>query len=78
MAFFSRLLGLEAGPKDALRPLWHAVIAEARQPRWYRSCGAADTVDGRFDMITNVLAMVMLRMEAEDDLLPATARRKGC
>ncbi|WP_209346845.1 ubiquinol-cytochrome C chaperone family protein [Pontixanthobacter sp. CEM42] len=74
MAFFSRLFGTEADPKEALRPLWHAVVGEARQPHWYRNCGAADTVDGRFDMITNVLAMVMLRMEADKELLPATAR----
>ncbi|MDN3646231.1 ubiquinol-cytochrome C chaperone family protein [Pontixanthobacter aestiaquae] len=74
MAFFSRLFGTENDPKEALRPLWHAIVGEARRPHWYRNCGAADTVDGRFDMITNVVAMVMLRMETENDLLPATAR----
>jgi cytochrome b pre-mRNA-processing protein 3 len=74
MSFFSRLFGTEPDPKEALRPLWHAIVAEAREPDWYRNCGAADTVDGRFDMITNVVALVMIRMEKDEELLPATAR----
>ena len=74
MSFLSRLFGAGTDPKEAIRPLWHAIVAEARLPDWYRICGAADTVEGRFDMITNVLAMVMLRMESDDELLPATAR----
>jgi len=74
VTFFSKLFGTEPDPKEALRPLWHAIIAEARSPKWYREHGAADTVDGRFDMITNVLGLVMLRMERDDSLLPATAR----
>jgi len=74
MSFFSRLFSAQPDPKEALRPLWHAIISEARDPKWYRDCGAADTVDGRFDMITNVLALIMLRLEQDDDMLPATAR----
>lgn len=74
MSFFSRLFGTGTDPKEEWRPLWRAVVAEARQPDWYRNCGAADTVDGRFDMITNITAMVMLRMEADAELLPPTAR----
>lgn len=74
MSFFSQLFGIQPDPKEALRPLWHAVVTEARAPDWYRNCGAADTVEGRFDMITNVTAVVMLRMERDEDLLPSTAR----
>jgi len=74
VAFFSKLFRTEPDPKEAMRPLWHAIVAEARSPKWYREHGAADTVDGRFDMITNVLGLVMLRMERDDGLLPATAR----
>ncbi|MXO89339.1 ubiquinol-cytochrome C chaperone family protein [Pontixanthobacter aquaemixtae] len=74
MSFLSRLFGFETDPKEAVRPLWHGIVAEARRPQWYRHCGAADTVDGRFDMITNVTAMVMLRLEADEKMLPATAR----
>lgn len=74
VSFLSRLFGTEPDPKEAVRPLWYAIIGEARDPKWYRTCGAADTVDGRFDMITTVLALVMLRLEQDDDLLPVTAR----
>ncbi len=74
MSFLSRLFGTEPDPKEAFRPLWHSIVREARRPRWYRDYGAADTVEGRFDMITTVLALVMLRLEREEELLPATAR----
>src|SRR3954453_12520928 len=48
-------------------PLWHAVVAEARDKRWYRDFGVADTVEGRFDMITLILAVALLRIEREGD-----------
>ncbi len=47
--------------------LWHAVVTEARDKRWYRDFGVADTVEGRFDMITLVLAVVLLRIERASD-----------
>lgn len=57
-------------PAPAMPPrlaLWHAIVSEARDKRWYRDFGVADTVEGRFDMITLVLAVVLLRIEREDD-----------
>lgn len=68
MKFVSKLLGLEADPRERLRPLWHRVIEIARDPHWYRSCKVSDTVDGRFDMITAVLSVVLVRLEASDIL----------
>ena len=47
--------------------LWHAIVTEARDKRWYRDFGVADTVEGRFDIITLVLAVVLLRIEREGD-----------
>lgn len=47
--------------------LWHAVVTEARDKRWYRDFAVADTVEGRFDMITLALAVVLLRIEREGD-----------
>jgi len=73
MSFLSRLLGPRETPRDALRPLWHRVVEVSREPEWYAQCGAADTVEGRFDMITVVLALVMLRMEDSPTLAPETA-----
>ena len=73
MSFFARLFGTQSDPREQWRPLWHRVVEEARDPDWYRMCGVADTVEGRFDMITIVLSLVLLRMEREEDLAPHTA-----
>ena len=57
-------------PAPALPPrlaLWHAIVNGARDKRWYRDLGVADTTEGRFDMITLVLAVVLLRIERADD-----------
>lgn len=72
MTFFRSLLRRGSDPKDALRPLWHRLVELSRDPAWYRDDGMADTVQGRFDMITLVLGRVLLRMEREDELKPAS------
>ncbi len=63
MALFDRLFRRTADPRDALRPLWHAIVARAREEHWYLRGGVADTLDGRFDMVALVLAQVLLRIE---------------
>src|SRR3546814_19702007 len=50
-------------PRDALRPLYSAIVARGREPHWYAQGGVADTLDGRFDMITAILCLVLLRLE---------------
>lgn len=75
MSFLSRLFGTAPDPKEELVPLWHAIVTEARDPVWYRQCGAADTVEGRFDMIASITALVMLRMEAIGGELPLASAR---
>lgn len=69
MSFLSRLLGTGTDPKLALRPLWVRVVELAREPEWFREGGVCDTIDGRFDMITAVLAQVLLRMEQDEELV---------
>jgi cytochrome b pre-mRNA-processing protein 3 len=49
-----------------VRPLWHRVIELARDPAYYTECGVADSIAGRFDMITAVLSAVMVRVEASE------------
>jgi cytochrome b pre-mRNA-processing protein 3 len=44
--------------------LYDAVVTAARRPHWYRDGGVPDTFDGRFDMVSSVLALVLLRLEA--------------
>lgn len=72
-AFLRRLLRAPADPREAVRPLWHQVVALARQPLWYAECGVEDTVPGRFDMITAILSLVVLRMENERELQEPSA-----
>lgn len=52
-------------PRDARRPLWNAVVATARDPHWYADGDVPDTLDGRFDMISLVLALVLHRIDEE-------------
>lgn len=47
--------------------LYGAVVAAGRDKEWYLRGGVPDTVDGRFDMIAAVLALVLLRLEAEGE-----------
>lgn len=64
MSLIARLLG-RPDPRDAVRPLWHRVVEIAREKHWYAADGLADTVPGRFDAVTLVMALVMLRMERD-------------
>ena len=73
MALFDRLLGRKTD-ETTLRPLWHRVVEVAREPDWYATGGVADTVPGRFDAISLVLSLVLLRMEASEPTRALTAR----
>lgn len=57
-------------PREARRPLWNAVVATARAPHWYAEGTVPDTLDGRFDMVSLIMALVLHRID--DD--PAQAR----
>jgi cytochrome b pre-mRNA-processing protein 3 len=66
LALLSRLFG-ERRDRAALRPLYDSVVAAAREPGWYREGGVPDTLEGRFDMLATLLALVLVRLEAEGD-----------
>lgn len=70
MSLISRLFGNRTDEHAGVRPLWHRIIELAREKRWYADLGLADSIAGRFDAVTLVLALAMLRMERE----PALAR----
>jgi cytochrome b pre-mRNA-processing protein 3 len=61
MGFFDRF----RAKRGETAALYAALVARARQPHWYLDGAVADTVDGRFDMIAAVLAIVMLRLESD-------------
>ncbi|MGE0178209.1 MAG: ubiquinol-cytochrome C chaperone family protein, partial [Sphingomonas sp.] len=65
MSLISRIFGAPA--RETLDPLYRAIVTAGRDPSWYRDTGVPDTVDGRFDMIAALVAMVLLRLEAEGD-----------
>jgi cytochrome b pre-mRNA-processing protein 3 len=54
-------------PREARRPLWNAVVAAARAPHWYAQGSVPDTLDGRFDMISLVLALVLHRIDQDPE-----------
>lgn len=70
VTFFSRLFGSRADDRAPVRELWRRVVELARQREWYADCGIADTMPGRFDALALVLALVLLRMEREEALIP--------
>lgn len=66
MGLLQRLFGRnpDAAP---MRPLYTAIVARGRLPHWYVEGQVPDSIDGRFDMIAAVLAMVLLRLEGEPE-----------
>src|SRR3546814_13685410 len=75
MGLIDRLLGRSDDRETAA--LYAAIVARARVPHWYIDGGVPDTVDGRFDMIAAVLAMVLLRL-AGDQIGRASCRERVC
>lgn len=78
MNLLSRLIGRNPDStqarREAVRPLWHRVVEIAREKPWFAEYGVADTVAGRFDTVSLVLALVVLRMERGEELIDPAAR----
>ena len=55
--------------------LYAAVVAETRQPGWYRDGGVPDTLDGRFAVLASLLALADIRLERGGDEARALAPR---
>src|SRR4051812_12945361 len=66
LTIFKTLFG-QRREREALRPLYDAAVALARDPAWYRDGGVADTIDGRFAMVAAITALILLRLEAEGE-----------
>jgi cytochrome b pre-mRNA-processing protein 3 len=63
LSFAKSLLSRRSKDRDALLPLYQAVVAVGRDPFWYREGQVPDTVDGRFNMVAAVTAILLVRME---------------
>ena len=48
------------------RALYVRIVAQARQPEFYRHCGVPDTLDGRFEMLALHMFLVLRRLKDED------------
>ena len=66
MNLFKRLFSRE-DDRASVRPLYAAIAAQARQKHWYLEGEVPDTVDGRFEMVTVILALVLIRLDAIGD-----------
>lgn len=58
-----RLPFLKPKPLADPGPLYAAIVAEARRPDWYREAQVPDTMDGRFAVLTSLLALANIRLE---------------
>jgi cytochrome b pre-mRNA-processing protein 3 len=72
LSFVQRLFGRPSG-RDAMLPLYDRVVRLGRDPAWYRDGAVPDTLEGRFDVVATVLALVLLWLEQEGD----AARRES-
>ncbi len=50
-------------PTGEAEPLYTALVREARSPSWYVEGGVADTLDGRFAVLSSLVALAILRLE---------------
>lgn len=71
-SWFARLTG-KVRDRDRLLPLYDAIVAAARDPFWYKEGQVPDSVDGRFDMIAALTAIVLVRLEKDRDERTAVA-----
>ena len=76
MTLWQRLTGRKA--ENPASALYRAVVAKGREPHWYQAGGVPDTVDGRFDMIASIFALVILRLESEPEAGETAARLTEC
>ena len=63
---FKRLFA-RGDDRASVRPLYAAIAAQARQQHWYVEGEVPDSVDGRFEMVTVILALVLIRLDAIGD-----------
>ena len=64
LSFLSRIFG-DRKERQALRPLYEAAVRIGREPGWYLEGEVPDTMTGRFDVVSSVIALVLLRLESE-------------
>lgn len=59
--------------RAAYRPLYQSVVSTARAADWYLSGAVPDTTEGRFEMVTLILSLILMRLEALGQTAQATS-----
>lgn len=60
---FFRRLGRKDGSDSSARRLHAAATAQSRRPAFYRNWGVPDTADGRFELLTLHLVLLLERLK---------------
>jgi len=71
---FSKILGRSKANDETADKLYGAVVAQARQPDFYRRFGVPDSVDGRLEMILLHLVLLFHRLRRDDEAGQALAQ----
>ncbi len=65
----------KAENKRIEQQIYERIVAQARSPVFYAQCDISDTMEGRFEMITLHLCLVLQRLKAEPTIGPSLGRR---
>jgi cytochrome b pre-mRNA-processing protein 3 len=68
---FGRLFRRDSGSEGIASALYGAIVAQARTSALYTDFGVADTVTGRFEMVTLHVILVLARLEREGEAAKA-------
>lgn len=71
--FFSRLFVDPADP--AARALYHAAVDQARRPDFYAALSVPDSLDGRFELVTLHVFMLLRRLKQKGPQAHQVGRR---
>lgn len=64
---FSKFFSKAARRRESADRLYAALVALARDPRFYTDLGVPDTVDGRFEMLSLFVYMALRRLRREGE-----------
>ncbi len=59
---FNHVRKSRLSPRATIEPIYGMIVAQAREPLFYKHLGVPDTVDGRFDLLILHLWLVLLRL----------------
>lgn len=66
MAFWKQFWKpVSADPKTRMVPLYNQIVRKAREPHWYEVGHVPDSIDGRFDMISTLFSIILLKLETD-------------